>query len=194
MAISKIFKDIQNYLYLYHIDQFIVIPVYPDSVSDTMNANFSSTTPLLRSAPIYSYQSSGPRSVQVSFELHRDMMYQVNHGVSNAILGEHDDYVDTFVKLIQAAAVPEYAASSKMVNPPIVALRLGNEVFCKGVISSGIGVTYGLPVLRVGKYATVTVNFTINEIDPYDASTLSTVGSFRGIDTSLERTINSSLE
>ena len=83
---SRPFKLIENYIYLYHTKTFIVIPVYPESISDTMGATFNQSTPLTRSAPIFSYSHSGPRTVRLDFTLHRDMMQEVNWGKSNAVV------------------------------------------------------------------------------------------------------------
>ena len=85
---------IENYIYLYHTDQFIVLPSFPESLQDSLDATFLPTTPLLRSAPIYSYSNSGPRTIQVSLQLFRDMMTQLNYGVSNFKWEIGDDYVD----------------------------------------------------------------------------------------------------
>ena len=185
--LNRIFTMIDNYIYLYHTDTFIIIPAYPDNFTDSMRVEFSTETPLMRSAPIFSYSSSGPRTIDVQITMHREMMQQINYGVSNAKVGIHDDYVDELIKQIQAAALPTYSASSKMVDPPIVAVRFGNEIFCKGVVSGDVRVTYDLPVLQNGKYAQVGLGFTIMEVDPYDALTVQQVGSFRGLDTTLER-------
>ena len=131
-----------NYLYLYHVPNnrgtmgvCILLPAYADSVTDTQNVNFTSSTPLARSASIYSYSSSGPRSLQVSFNLHRDLMKQINYGVSTAMIenDSNDDYTDLLIKYVQAAALPTYEVAKKMVNPPQVALRLGKDLFIKGI-------------------------------------------------------------
>ena len=195
-SIEKFSQMIDNYIYLYHVSNqsgkegtVIVLPSYADSVTDTLAVNYNTETPLARSAPIYSYQSSGPRTVQVSFSLHRDMMKQINFQTSNASVTLDEDYVDLFIKYIQAAALPAYSTASKMVNPPVVALRLGNDIFIKGVINGSVGITYNYPILSNGKYALVSVSFSITEIDPYDAKTVMTTGSFRGLSTSLERRI-----
>lgn len=185
--LSKIFNMLDNYIYLYHTDTFIIIPAYPENFTDSMRVEYSQESPLMRSAPIFSYSSSGPRQLDVNITMHREMMQQINYGVSNADVGLHDDYVDELIKQIQAAALPVYSASSKMVDPPIVAIRFGNEIFCKGVVSGDVRVTYDLPVLQNGKYAQVGLGFTIMEVDPYDALTVQKIGSFRGLDTSLER-------
>lgn len=187
--LSKIFNMIDNYIYLYHTDTFIVIPAYPENFTDSMSVEFNNETPLMRSAPIVSYSNSGPRQIRVSLQMHREMMYQINYGVSNAKVELHDDYVDELIKQIQAAVLPKYSASSKMVDPPLVAIRFGNEIFCKGVITGSVDVSYDVPVLQNGKYASVGLEFTVQEVDPYDAETVLQVGSYRGLDTSLERKI-----
>ena len=187
MADNRIFKMIDNYVYLYHLDQFIVIPTFPDSLTDTMSVNFNKATPMSRSAPIYSYSDSGPRSLQINIDLHRDMMTQINYGVSNATVAIGDDYVDTLVKQLQAAALPTYGASEKLVDPPMVAVRFGNDIFIKGVVVGAVSVTYSLPIITGNKYAHVSVSFTVEEVDPYDAQTVMQAGSFRGLSTTLER-------
>lgn len=188
MPTPPVFRMIDNYIYLYHLDEFIVIPSFPDSLNDQMSVTYNSSTPMSRSAPIYSYSHSGPRSLQINLDLHRDMMKQINWQVSNATVATGDDYVDTLIKLVQAAALPTYGASEKMVDPPMVAVRFGNDVFIKGVVTGTVGVTYQLPLLENEKYAHVSVSFNVEEIDPYDAQTVFAAGSFRGVDTTLERT------
>ena len=188
MSLEK-FQMIDNYIYLYHVNQFIIIPTFPDSMTDSLSVNFNKATPMSRSAPIYSYSDSGPRSLQINLDLHRDMMTEINYGVSNAKLEIGNDYVDTLISYIQAAALPNYGASQKMVDPPMVAVRFGNDVFIKGVVTDGVCVTYQLPILENNKYAHVSISFTVEEVDPYDAKQVMQTGSFRGIDTTLERNI-----
>ena len=187
MALSNPFNMIDNYIYLYHVDQFIVIPSFPDSLNDTIGVTFNSSTPMSRSAPIFSYSHSGPRSLQINLDLHRDMMTQINWGASNARVATGDDYVDTLIKLVQAAALPSYSSTNKLVDPPLVAVRFGNELFIKGVVNGSVGVTYQLPIMANNKYAHVSVSFNIEEVDPFDADIVIAAGSFRGLDTTLER-------
>lgn len=188
MPLSK-FNMVDNYVYLYHVDQFIVIPTFPESMNDNLSVNFNKSSPMSRSAPIYSYSDSGPRSLQINLDLHRDMMTEINYGVSNANVEIGDDYVDTLIKQIQAAALPNYSSTEKLVDPPMVAVRFGTDVFIKGVVVDGVSVTYQLPILENNKYGHVSVSFTVEEVDPYDAKTVMQTGSFRGLDTSLERNI-----
>ena len=192
-SIKRPEKMIENYIYLYHLDTFVVLPTYPETITDTLNSTFAETSILARSAPIYSYSYSGPRSIQFTFSLHRDMMSQINYNISNLKLDIGDDYVDTIVKQLQAIALPKYAASNKMVNPPMVAVRMGNQIFIKGVVNGGISTTYNLPILEDGKYAQVQLSFTVSEVDPYDAETVVTQGALRGLSRTLERNLYKSI-
>ena len=183
------YNMIENYIYMYHVQQFIVIPTYPESLTDTLSVEFASSTPMSRSAPIYSYSKSGPRQITIKLDLHRDLMTQVNKDVSNIPVSPGDDYVDTLIKQIQAIALPVYGATEKMVDPPIIACRFGNDIFIRGVVEGSVGVDYDLPIISGNKYAHVGVSFTIIEVDPYSAPQVMTSGSFRGFDASLERNV-----
>ena len=188
---QKIFSMIDNYIYLYHTDTLIAIPTFPESISDAMSVQYSQTAPLSRSAPIFSYVNSGPRSFAVTLQLHRDLMNDINVASSNLKIDDLDDedYVDKMIKQLNAAVLPRYAAAEKMVNPPMVAVRFGDDIFCKGVLTGGLTTTYSGPILRTNKYALVTIDFSISEVDPFDADTVMNVGHFRGISTTLERRI-----
>lgn len=185
MAENKI-NLIANYIYLYHTEEFLVIPTYPEQITDSMQSTFGSQNALSRSAPIFSYSSSGPRTIQIGLNLHRDMLDDVNLNISNMkIENLTDDYVDTLIKKLQSIALPRYLVGSKTVVPPMVAVRFGDEIFIKGVVSGGITVTYAKPIIIVNgnesKYAQVTIGFTVSEVDPYDADSVSRLGGFRGL-------------
>ena len=128
-SIQRPDKMIENYIYLYHVDKFIVLPTYPESIQETLNSTFTETAILSRSAPIQTYASSGPRTVNISLQLHRDMMTQINYGVSNIKLGIGDDYVDTIINELQAVALPKYMAAQKVV----AAYRCGVPAVCFAV-------------------------------------------------------------
>ena len=74
-----------------------------------------------------------------------------------------------------------------MVNPPIVAMRLGRDIFIKGVVEGSVGLTYKFPILENGKYALISLNFAVAEVDPYDAWDAANYGSYRGLDRTLEQ-------
>lgn len=179
---GRTFNLIDNYIYLFHTDEYILIPTYPDSIQDSMRSSFSETNALSRSAPVFSYSNSGPRKVQVSLNLHRDMMEAINYNSSNMIIEDlDDDYVDTLIKKLQSIVLPKYTATSKSVIPPMIAVRFGNEIFIKGVVNDTLSVTYEKPILENNKYAKVSISFVVSEIDPYDAESVQEQGSFRGL-------------
>ena len=188
------------YIYLYHTDECFIIPQYPDTVQDQLNSSFGQHNALSRTAPVFSYNNSGPRTVQISVTLHRDLMHELNlgnglihfNGANDIITdpntintADGDDYVDILIKKLQAVALPRYNASSSMVEPPMVAVQLSNDIFIKGVVDGGVSVTYDYPVLENNKYAKVTISFNVSEVRPYDADSVGRLGSFRGLTTGL---------
>lgn len=185
------FRMIDNYIYLYHTQTLIAIPTFPETLQDSMGVEFSAAAPLSRSAPIYSYVKSGPRTVQITLDFHRDMFNDVNLASSNLNVPNlsEADYVDIMINQLQSMALPRYAAGQKMVDPPLIAVRFGNELFCKGVVTDSVSTTFSGPILRTNKYAQVSVSFTVSEVDPYDALMVSHLGSFRGLSTDLERNV-----
>jgi hypothetical protein len=105
-----------------------------------------------------------------------------------------EDYIDALIKALQSISLPKYTAANNVVEPPIVAVRFGNEIFVRGIVNSSIGVTYSKPILSNDKYAQVQVSFTISEIDPYDAPTVFKNGSFRGLVATMRKGMGFSLE
>ena len=186
---------VTNYIYLYHTDKFIIIPEYPDNITDNMGSTFNQTTALSRSAPVFTYSNSGPRTVTFNLELHRDMVNDLNITAGNTnlksnVVSQTDDYVDTLIKELQSIALPRYNVNNRAVIPPRVAVRFGNELFISGVVNTTVQCTYSKPILSNGKYAKVTISFAVSEYDPYDATSVSQLGSFRGI-TSANNIFNS---
>ena len=163
----------ENYIYFHHTGLKIVIPVDPISISDTMGANFSSQTPLSRTAPIYSWSSSGPRTVQCNFQVHRDLCNEYNN------LGY--DAVDIWIQNLDQMVLPTYNQAGKIVNPPVVSLKLRDDIFIKGIVQS-TSHNFDLPIINYGgknRYALVSLNFTVQEITPYSASIIPSIGQYR---------------
>ena len=176
------------YVYIYHLPSdvqgegtLIYIPQWPDQISDSLGSHFASTNALSRTAPVFSYIDSGPREVQISLQLHRDMMDEVNFKHCNVKPDDGDDYVDMFIKKLMAVVLPNYHTASKEVEPPMVAVKFGDQLFIKGVVDGGITVEYNKPLLTDNKYSLVNIGFKISETEPMDALSISKVGSFRNI-------------
>jgi hypothetical protein len=180
---SRILPDC--YLYISHLDdeyKYWQLPGYPDTVADSMSSTFNSSTALGRSAPVQTYSNSGPRSIQITLSFHRDMFEDMTTNVKPR---DGEDKAESFIHAIQAIAVPKYNLSNKAIEPPLVAVRLGREVFIKGIVNGNVNVTFGKPILVNEKYATMEISFTIIEVDPYDSTTVFQNGSFRGLTATL---------
>lgn len=185
---SRILPDC--YLYISHLDeghQYWQLPGYPEEVTDQMSSTFTPNTALGRSAPVYTFSNAGPRTIQISLNFHRDMFEEMP---SNVTPRDGEDKAESFIHALQAIALPKYNLSNRAIEPPLVAIRLGREVFIKGVVTSGISVTYKLPILANEKYAGIGVSFTVAEVDPYDSSTVYKNGSFRGLTATLRSGMN----
>lgn len=192
MANDNIFDRIlpDCYLYISHLDedyQYWQLPGYPDEVTDNMSSTFVANSALGRSAPVYTYSNSGPRSISISLNFHRDMFDEMP---SNVTPRDGEDKAESFIHALQAIAVPKYNLANKAIEPPLVAIRLGREVFIKGIVDGGVRVTYGKPILVDEKYAGVKIDFTVYEVDPYDSTTVFQNGSFRGLTATLRKGMN----
>lgn len=190
-VLNRILPDC--YLYISHLDenyQYWMLPGYPEKVSDQMQSLFQANSALGRSAPVYTFSNSGPRTVQINLSFHRDMFEEINQVHGKGRFTNGDDYAEQFIHALQAIAVPKYNLSNKAIEPPLVGIRLGREVFIKGIVSGGVSVTYGKPILANEKYAIIDVSFTVSEVDPYDSSTVFKNGSFRGLTATLRSGLN----
>lgn len=184
MANKQQLVETGSYIYLYHIDEFIKLPVYPESIVDTLQSTFAQQSALSRSAPVFTYSNSGPRSISFQFQFHRNLLDEVNiGGLGYATLEVGEDWTDALIRKLQAAALPVYRSGDKSVIPPMVAIRIGagEDIFIKGVINGGVSVSYAPPLLKDGRYALISIGFTVYETEPYDAETVAKLGSFRGI-------------
>lgn len=184
MSNTKLWPE--NYIYISHLEEkghWWWLPCCPEVINDSMSSTFSSSTALGRSAPVWTYSSSGPRTVQIALHLHRDMMDLVNVGNTSAssFATNKEDHVDSLIRALQSISVPKYTLTDKAIEPPLVSLRLSNEVFIKGIVNGDIGLEYQLPIISGNRYAQVRLSITITEVDPYDASTVFKNGSFRGL-------------
>ena len=185
---SRILPDC--YIYISHLDeghQYWQLPAYPDRIQDSMQSTFGETSALGRSAPVFTYSRSGPRTIQITLSFHRDMFDDMP---TNSTLTDGEDHAEHFIHALQAIALPKYNLSNKAIEPPLVAIRLGREVFIKGIVTGGVQVAYEKPILVNEKYARIEISFTVTEVDPYDASTVYKNGSFRGLTATLRHGLN----
>lgn len=123
------------------------MPCYPVSLNDSLSIDYTSQTVPYRTEPYINYSNSGPRTVSVAFNLHREM---TNSNGSD---------IDNIINVIQAASYPTVGDS----NAIPTSLKVGNQVYISGVITGGITTSYSGPIID-GKYNVYDISFTITEI------------------------------
>lgn len=171
----------ENYIYFHHLGKGLTIPVDPQSIADSMGAGWATSTPLSRSAPIYSYSNSGPRTVLVNFQLHRDLVREFNPDW----VKQGEDVVELLIQNIEACVLPTYQETGKIVNPPVVSLKIRDEIYIKGTVGN-VSKDFQIPIINYGtatapnwRYALVDLNFSVSEVTPYDASIINGMGGNR---------------
>ena len=121
-----------------------VFPCYPESYSDSHQASFGSQTPLGRSEPFQIYQNSGPRTVNVSFRMDREMT--------------HTTPIGEIVGIVQAACYP---VSQNATITPRCTLVLGANCSITGVISN-VSTNWSDTIIA-NQYMIVTLDFSVTE-------------------------------
>lgn len=176
---------VQNYIYFHHLETGCIIPQFPESVSDSMSAKFNNTEILGRSAPIVTYSGSGPRQVSIALKLHRDMLADVN--LTNVtFLGEAidpEEAINILIRTMEAAVLPKYVDATKAINPPVISVRIGRDIYIKGVCSR-VQHEWNGPI-RDDRYLQCDISFDVQEYNAYDAKLAKTLGKYRGQDSNV---------
>ena len=130
----------------------IDIPVYPSEPSDSRKANYTTMPDLLMQyEPWQIYNSSGPRSNNYEFHLHRDMW-----------TGDHSDgKANELIRFCQAACYPEFNGS--LVNCSTVTLYVNGNSLITGVLTS-VDVKWSGPIGQDGWFLEFTLSLSITEV------------------------------
>lgn len=175
---------VKNFIYFHHIDKACILPCYPQTISESISVTWNATNLLQSSAPIQTWSNSGPRVIPFNFDLHREMLTDTNV-TSQTFLGrslimeEPENLMEDLISTIKAAALPKYTYVTRIVNPPIVSVSIGNQIYIKGVVNSSVTTDYK-GAIRQGKYNEVSLSFSVTEITPYDADSIQKLGNYVG--------------
>lgn len=149
-------------------------PCYPESVSDSNVANYSAQNILGRSEPFQYYTGSGPRTVNVSFEMHCEMCDDIN-------------YVYELVDEVQSACYPNYSSA---VAATKVTFHVAHNININGIIPS-VDTEFSGPILNTlidpysqtpyPRYAVVKLSFSVIEVtgNAFSSSNIATFGGRR---------------
>jgi LysM repeat protein len=137
-----------------------VFPCFPETYSDTHSANFTNQTPMGRSEPFQIYQNSGPRTVNVSFRMDREMTHTTDIG--------------DIVGIVQSACYP---LGNEATIVPRVTLVIGNNCSITGVIPS-VSTNWSDTIIE-DLYMVVTLDFSVVECTG-NPKTAGVVAALRG--------------
>lgn len=122
-------------------------PCYPESYSDSRTAHFTQQTPMGRSEPFQIYQNSGPRVVQVSFQMHVEMTCVTP--------------IRDLVAAVQSAEYPLGNDRSSTIVPKVI-LKLGDSCYIEGIIADSVNADWTGPLID-DRYTMVTLSFSVTE-------------------------------
>jgi LysM repeat protein len=124
------------------------IPCYPTSLSDSYSVSFNSSNMFTSTEPYFVFHNSGPRSVSVNFQFHREM-----RGIDN------DGYIDSIISAVEAACYP---VNDGWMGSEII-LIVGAEIYIRGILGGNVGVSYSGPIID-GRHNVIDLSFSINEV------------------------------
>ena len=115
-------------------------PVYPEELSDKRTANYSTMPDLLyQYEPWQVYDSSGPRNVSYSFDIHRQMWSG----------NESDGKANDLIRFCQAFLYPTYSGSA--VNTSVATLYVAGSPLISGIIND-VSVDWDGPLSSVDNW------------------------------------------
>lgn len=133
-------------------DEYMDIPVYPESTSDSVKANYT-TMPdtLYQYEPWQIYQSSGARANSYVFNIHRDMWN-----------GDHrDGRANALIRFCEANCYPEYNGSA--VNTSLVTLFIKGKALIRGIMTD-VSTEWDGPIGLDGWYLSCRLTLNITEV------------------------------
>lgn len=133
-------------------DSSIDFPVYPESLSDSRTASYTTMQDLLyQYEPWQIYTSSGPRSQSYTFHFHRQMWTG----------NELDGKANQLIRFCEACLYPEFKGSA--VNTSLVRLYVEGNCLISGVLTDVV-VSWDGPIGLDGWYLECTMEITITEV------------------------------
>ena len=194
----------QSYVYIYHMGLKFNLPVLPDSINDSLPISFNQEPILARSAPQITFSNAGPRTLGITLKLHRHLfclenadvehyrdvnnilMARVPAGDGQIVSAPATDVLDIFINAMLTLSLPKYTDTTKVLVPPSILIRFGEESCIRGV-PSNISKTASGVWLKNGKLSEISLTFTITEVEPFSAQYVAKNGTLRSISTDLQR-------
>ena len=161
-------KPTSLYLYNVNTEEWVSIPVIPDSLSASYSANFQSVTTHGLIRPVRYYTGGSEKSVSFTIKVHEDLQYEYSNTKS-------DEYANTksnlyaLVDVIKRLSEPNTDHDSQVLLPPKVYFQLGNQFAGTGHIDTSI--SFSVP-FRNGRYIMADISFTFTFHEIFESSKL----------------------
>jgi hypothetical protein len=168
-------KPTSLYLYNINTEEWVIIPVIPDSLSASYSANFQPVTTHGLIRPVRYYTGGSEKSVSFTIKMHEDLQYKYSNTKS-------DEYANTKGNLYALVDVikrlsepPNTDHDSQVLLPPKVYFQLGNQFAGTGHIDTSV--SFSVP-FRNGRYIMADISFTFvfHEIFRLNELTVKTTG------------------
>lgn len=133
-------------------NESVDFPVYPETLSDSRTANYTTMQDLLyQYEPWQIYTGSGPRSQSYTFHFHRQMWTG----------NELDGKANELIRFCEACLYPEFKGSA--VNTSTVKLYVEGKTLISGILTDVV-VSWDGPIGLDGWYLECTMEITITEV------------------------------
>lgn len=132
----------------------------PSDITSNNSVNYESSSIKGRSAPLQGYETTGPRSIDVSLTLAA--------GIKPYDTGDMVDRMHKDINFVESLLYPDYS-SAYVLPPATVLLSLGPDIRVKGVMTN-FSKNYKAPLDEKGRYMICDISFTITQVtdDPPD--------------------------
>lgn len=128
------------------------IPSYPESIKDARSASYTTMPNMLyQYEPWYAYTSSGPRSLSVSFHLHRQMWTG----------DERDGKANELIRFMEASVYAKYSGST--VATDTCTLYIKGSPYITGIVTS-VDVEWTGPIGLDGFYLEFNLTVAFSEV------------------------------
>lgn len=139
-------------LYSSLTDDSIDFPVYPKEYGDGRSANYSTMPDMIyQYEPWQVYESSGPRTIPLTFEMHRHL-WTGNH---------NDGKANELIRFCEANCYPNYSGSA--VHTSTVSFYLAGKCLVTGILKN-VSVDWSGPIADDGFYLYFELKLEIEEV------------------------------
>lgn len=192
-------KPTSLYLYNINTEEWVFIPVIPDSLSASYSANFQSVTTHGLIRPVRYYTGGSEKSVSFTIKMHEDLLHKdsLHEDPQYKYSNKSDEYANAgsnlyaLVDVIKRLSEPSTDSKKQVLLPPKVYFQLGNQFAGTGHIDTSV--SFSVP-FRNGRYIMADISFTFVFHEIFESNKLTVeitepgkltigigIGSFPGI-------------